>query len=132
MTGIKPTPDSSPGRALEVVHHRSGLSPLRRRVAGIDVHRMLHVVTVLIEQPDSSVDKHSKASGGLKGDGRALAAWLVGLQVELIFMESTGIFWKKPLRQAGEHWHHHLGRQRELHRTPAPAQNRHDQLRVVG
>jgi hypothetical protein len=26
-----------------------GLSPLYRRVAGIDVYRMLHVVTVLIE-----------------------------------------------------------------------------------
>jgi hypothetical protein len=36
-----------------------GLSPLHRRVAGIDVHRMLHVVTVLIEQPDGSIDiKH--------------------------------------------------------------------------
>ena len=37
-----------------------GLSPLHRRVAGIDVHRMLHVVTVLIEQPDGSVTKHSR------------------------------------------------------------------------
>ena len=25
-----------------------GLSPLHRRVAGIDVHRMLHVITVLV------------------------------------------------------------------------------------
>lgn len=37
-----------------------GLSALHRRVAGIDVHRMLHVVTVLIEQPDGSVAKHSR------------------------------------------------------------------------
>ena len=29
-----------------------GLRALHRRVAGPDVHRMLHVVTVLIEQPD--------------------------------------------------------------------------------
>jgi hypothetical protein len=34
-----------------------GLSALHRRVGGIDVHRMLHVVTVSIEQPDGSVDK---------------------------------------------------------------------------
>ena len=39
-------------------NHRSldmeeiGLRALHRRVAGIDVHRMLPVVTVLIEQPD--------------------------------------------------------------------------------
>ena len=43
-----------------------GLSPLHRRVAGIDVHRMLHVVTVLIEQPDGSVAKHSREFGSLK------------------------------------------------------------------
>ena len=35
-----------------------GLQALHRRVAGIDVHRMLHLVTVLIEQkarPDPSL-----------------------------------------------------------------------------
>lgn len=34
-----------------------GLSSLHWRVAGIDVHRMLHMVTVLIEQPDGSMAK---------------------------------------------------------------------------
>ena len=34
-----------------------GLSPLYPRVAGIDVHRMLHVVTVLIERADGSIEK---------------------------------------------------------------------------
>lgn len=71
-----------------------GLTPLHRRVAGIDVHRMLHVVTVLIEQPDGSVAKHSREFGGFKRDCRALADWLVELQVELVVMESTGIYWK--------------------------------------
>ena len=35
-----------------------GLQALHRRMAGIDVHRMLHLVTVLIEQkarPDPSL-----------------------------------------------------------------------------
>lgn len=54
-----------------------GLSALHRRVAGIDVHRMLHVVTVLIEQPDGSVARHSREFGGFRRDCRALAAWLV-------------------------------------------------------
>jgi transposase len=71
-----------------------GLSPLHRRVAGIDVHRMLHVVTVLIEQPDGSVARHSREFGGFKRDCRALAAWLAELQVQLVVMESTGIYWK--------------------------------------
>ena len=47
-----------------------GLSALHRRVAGIDVHRMLHVATVLIEQPDGRVAKHSRAFGGFKRDCR--------------------------------------------------------------
>lgn len=71
-----------------------GLCPIHRRVAGIDVHRMLHVVTVLIEQPDGSISKHSREFGGFKRDCRALAAWLAELQVQLVVMESTGIYWK--------------------------------------
>jgi hypothetical protein len=63
-----------------------GLSPLHRRVAGIDVHRMLHVVTVLIEQPDGSIARHSREFGGFKRDCRSLAAWLAELQVELVVM----------------------------------------------
>jgi len=34
-----------------------GLSPLHRRVAGIDVHRMLHVGTALIENDDGTIDR---------------------------------------------------------------------------
>ena len=71
-----------------------GLSPLHRRVAGIDVHRMLHVVTVLIEQPDGSISKHCREFGGFKRDCRALATWLAELQVQLVVMERTGIYWK--------------------------------------
>ncbi len=71
-----------------------GLQPLHRRVAGIDVHRMLHVVTVLIELPDGSIQRESREFGGFKRDCRALADWLVQHQVELVVMESTGIYWK--------------------------------------
>ncbi len=71
-----------------------GLSPLYRRVAGIDVHRMLHVVTVIIEQSDGRIEHVSREFGGFKRDCRALAAWLAELDVELAVMESTGIYWK--------------------------------------
>lgn len=71
-----------------------GLHPIHRRVAGIDVHRMLHVVTVLIEQPDGSIERHSRQFGGFKRDCRALAAWLSELGVQLAVLESTGIYWK--------------------------------------
>ena len=51
-----------------------GLQPLHRRVAGIDVHRMLHVVTVVVEQPDGSIEQISREFGGFRRDCRALAA----------------------------------------------------------
>lgn len=71
-----------------------GLKPLYRRVAGIDVHRMLHVVTAVIEHPDGTIEQTSREFGGFRRDCRALSAWLVELGVELIVMESTGIYWK--------------------------------------
>ena len=71
-----------------------GLSPLHRRVAGIDVHRMLHVATLLIEQADGSVERTTRQFGGFRRDCRALAAWLGEAGVELVVMESTGIYWK--------------------------------------
>ena len=59
-----------------------GLQPLHRRVAGIDVHRMLHVVTVLIEHSDGSIEQFSREFGGFRRDCRALAQWLAELRVE--------------------------------------------------
>lgn len=67
-----------------------GLPPFHRRVAGIDVRRMLHVVTVRIAQPDGSVAKHSREFVGFKRDCRALAAWLAELQVGRHLLVSTG------------------------------------------
>ncbi|HZV66226.1 MAG TPA: IS110 family transposase [Telluria sp.] len=71
-----------------------GLSPLYRRVAGIDVHKMLHVVTAVIEHPDGTIEQQSREFGGFKRDCRALSTWLVELNVELVVLESTGIYWK--------------------------------------
>jgi transposase len=71
-----------------------GLRALYRRVAGIDVHRMLHVATVLLEQPDGSMQRQTRQFGGFRRDCRALAAWLAELHIELVVMESTGIYWK--------------------------------------
>ena len=40
------------------------LHALQEETAGIDVHRMLHVVTVLIEQDDDTVRKEQRQFGG--------------------------------------------------------------------
>ena len=83
-----------------------GLRALHKRVAGIDMHRMLHVVTVLIEQPDGSMQRQTREFGGFRRDCLALAEWLAELGVELVVMESTGIYWKSVyahLENAGVH-----------------------------
>lgn len=71
-----------------------GLEPLYRRVAGIDVHRMLHVVTAVVEHADGTIEQDQREFGGFKRDCRELSRWLVDLNVELVVMESTGVYWK--------------------------------------
>lgn len=71
-----------------------GLSPLHKVVAGIDVHRMLHVITVLVENEDGTLTKHQQSFGGFKRDMKAMVLWLLELEVERVVMESTGIYWK--------------------------------------
>jgi len=70
------------------------MKSLYRRVAGIDVHRMKQVVTILIEREDGGTDVQAREFGGYKRDLRALVQWLGEHQVELVVMESTGIYWK--------------------------------------
>ena len=69
------------------------MEAVHERVAGIDVHRMKHVVTILIEQ-DGAVSRETREFGGFKRDMRALVAWLQENRIRNIVMESTGIYWK--------------------------------------
>ena len=73
---------------------KSQLETLHKRVAGIDVHRMKHVVTVLIEDEAGNITRHTREFGGFKRDLKALAVWLCDLGVELAIVQSTGIYWK--------------------------------------
>jgi transposase len=66
------------------------MKPLYRRIAGLDVHRMLYVLTVLIEVDDGTVTQHQRSFGGFQRDLRDWVAWLLELGVELVVMESTG------------------------------------------
>jgi hypothetical protein len=69
---------------------RTVMKPLYRRIAGLDVHRMLYVLTVLIELDDGTVTQHQRSFGGFQRDLRDLVAWLLELGVELVVMGSTG------------------------------------------
>jgi transposase len=70
------------------------MEPIHKRVAGPDVHRMRHVATVLVEEEEGMVTKATRQFGGFKRDLRALTAWLQEHSVQLVVMESTGIYWK--------------------------------------
>lgn len=70
------------------------METLHKRVAGIDVHRMKHVVTVLLEDAAGQATKQQREFGGFKRDLKALALWLSSLGIELVILESTGIYWK--------------------------------------
>lgn len=72
----------------------NNLSAVHRRVAGIDVHRMQHTVTVLLEGKDGNVERETKSFGGFRRQLRELAQWLSDLQVERVVLESTGIYWR--------------------------------------
>lgn len=63
------------------------------RCAGIDVHKKTVVVCVLITPADGAVQKQTRTFATMTADLLALDAWLSGLQVTQVAMESTGVFW---------------------------------------
>jgi transposase len=65
-----------------------------QRVAGIDVHRMKHVVTILIGREDGTVMSETREFGAFKRELRALVRWLLANRIQQVVMESTGIYWK--------------------------------------
>ncbi|AGA35449.1 ISAfe3, transposase [Thioalkalivibrio nitratireducens DSM 14787] len=74
------------------------ITPIHRRVVGLDVHQSKITACALIEQPDGSVAVEHREFGGFKRDRRALAEWVRGFDPEVVVMESTGIYWKSPMR----------------------------------
>ena len=70
------------------------IEPVVKRVAGLDVHKMVVVGSVLIEEEDGSIKQETREFGTFKRDRRQMCQWLKGYEVELVAMESTGIYWK--------------------------------------
>ena len=65
-----------------------------QRSAGLDVHKKVIVVTILLEQPDGSVKEETREYGTTYKACEGLASWLLSHDIQLSVMESTGIFWK--------------------------------------
>ena len=70
------------------------IEPIVKRCAGLDVHKMVIVATVLTEQPDGEVVEITRKFKTFKKDRLKLCRFLKEHKVELVVMESTGIYWK--------------------------------------
>lgn len=72
------------------------LTPIHKRVIGLDVHQAVITACALVEQADGTVSIEERSFGGFKRDRVALAQWARSIEPEVVVMESTGIYWKSP------------------------------------
>lgn len=72
------------------------LTPIYKRVIGLDVHQAKISACAVSEQADGTVVVEHREFGGFKRDRRMLAAWAQSFGPEVVVMESTGIYWKSP------------------------------------
>jgi transposase len=64
------------------------------RCCGIDVHKKMLVACVLLTQTDGSVQREIRTFRTMTADLLTLLDWLESLHVEIVAMESTGVYWK--------------------------------------
>ncbi|WP_035242459.1 IS110 family transposase [Desulfobacter vibrioformis] len=71
------------------------ISAIAKCVAGLDIHKAIIVCTLLQEDSDGQLVKQTKEYKTFRHDIHKLAKWLKTSDVELIVMESTGVYWKQ-------------------------------------
>jgi transposase len=64
------------------------------RCAAIDLHKKTAVTTIMITHPDGRVEEHLRTFSTMTSDLLALDDWLRSYGIEVVAMESTGIFWR--------------------------------------
>jgi transposase len=67
---------------------------IHERCAALDVHKKTVVTTIMITQADGSVQEQTRTFSTMTVDLLALDDWLSSHQIEVIAMESTGVFWR--------------------------------------
>ena len=71
------------------------------RCAALDVHKKTVVTTILISNADGGVQEQTQTFSTMTADLLALNDWLRIHQVEVVAMESTGVFTPPPMLQIG-------------------------------
>ena len=70
------------------------MQPIVRNCAGIDVHKMMVMVAVRKEMPDGDIQVLAQEFGTFRKDRDLMCQFLQQHQVDLVVMESTGVYWK--------------------------------------
>lgn len=66
---------------------------IHARCAGLDVHKKTVVATIILTQPDGTTNKLTRTFSTMTSALLALDDWLKAHQVEVIALESTGVYW---------------------------------------
>lgn len=85
--------------------------------AGLDVHKKIIVACVLLSSPEG-VQRHIKKFATTMADLQALAAWLSGLGVTHVAMESTGVYWKPVFNVLSSHFEVWIVNARDMKQVP--------------
>jgi transposase len=72
------------------------MNPILMSVAGLDVHQKVIVCTLLVESQSGEIRKTLREYRTFRADLARMATWLKEANVDLVVMESTGIYWKAP------------------------------------
>ena len=72
------------------------ITPIHKRVIGLDIHQNKISACALMEQTDGSVVIEQREFGGFKRDRKIMAQWVHSLAPDVVVIESTGIYWKSP------------------------------------
>ena len=67
------------------------------RCCGLDVHKKTVVACVLITAGDGTVDRQVRTFSTMTPDLLLLADWLSSLGVTHVALESTGVYWRRPV-----------------------------------
>lgn len=81
---------------------------ITKAAAGLDVHKMMVMASVIVEREDGSLFQRTKEFNTFKRGRHAMCQWLQEHGIEYIVLESTGIYWKSiyaALEDAGLHTH---------------------------
>jgi transposase len=63
------------------------------RCCGLDVHKRTVVACVLVTHADGSIERQMRTFKTMTRDLLQMVAWLDGLNVSHVALESTGVYW---------------------------------------